>query len=79
MGNERQRHGNKTGTEWNCPFCCTDGKWELFLTPTVSQLIPAMPSMEQFVTARKVALENSVLVGRLESHAPQDATQGDLM
>ena len=43
----------------------------------LSQLIPAMPSMEQFVTARKAALENSAPVRRLESHAPQDATQGD--
>ena len=36
-----------------------------------------MPSMEQFVTARKIALQNIALVGKLESHAPQDATQGD--
>ena len=35
MATARKLNGNGTGTERNYPSRCTDGRWELFLTPTV--------------------------------------------
>ena len=43
----------------------------------LSQLILAMRTTEQPAIARRVALEINALIERLESHAPQDATQED--